>query len=65
MSLVLHRNNLDLMETGTQGRRFTPHGIEDIMRRETRIVVGSDSQRDSYKDTDRDSVARQRQIVIR
>ena len=46
------------METGTgkviEGRRFTPHSIEDIMRSETRAVVG-DSDVDSYKDTDRDS----------
>jgi hypothetical protein len=38
-----------------EGRRFTPHGIEDILRRETRIVVDDDSERDSYQDTDRDS----------
>ena len=39
------------METETekvrQGMRFTPHGIEDILRSETRIVVG-DSERDSF-----------------
>ena len=29
-----------------QGRRFTPHGIEDILRRDTRIVVGGDSEVD-------------------
>ena len=51
------------METGmvwTQSRIFTPHGIEDIMRRETRIVVDDDSERDSevdsYQHGDRDSL---------
>jgi hypothetical protein len=34
-----------------QGKRFTPHGIEDIMRRETRIVLGGDSLRDSEVDS--------------
>jgi hypothetical protein len=39
-----------------EGRRFTPHGIEDIMRRETSVVVDDDSERDSYQGGDRDSV---------
>jgi hypothetical protein len=39
----------------TQGGKFTPHGIEDILRIETRIVVDDDSERDSYQDTERDS----------
>ena len=34
-----------------QGRRFTPHGIEDIMRRETTIVVDGDSERDIQVDS--------------
>ena len=34
------------MGKGIEGRSFTPHGIEDILRRETRIVVGGDSERD-------------------
>ena len=40
------------METETekimQGMRFTPHGIEDILRRETIIVAGDDIERDSF-----------------
>ena len=35
------------METGmgwTQNKRFTPHGIEDIMRRERKVVVDDDSE---------------------
>ena len=39
------------LRVAIQGRRFTPHGIEDILRRETRIVVGGDSQRDSEVDS--------------
>ena len=38
------------------GRSFTPHGIEDILRRETRIVVDTDSVRERYQGGDRDSV---------
>ena len=34
---------------------FTPHGIEDIIRKETRTVVGGDSQRDSPGDSYQDS----------
>ena len=44
-----------LITTMTQGGKFTPHGIEDILRRETRIVVDNVSERDIYQDTDRDS----------
>ena len=39
----------------TQGGQFTPHGIEDILRRDRRIAVDDDSDVDSYQDTDRDS----------
>ena len=38
-----------------EGRSFTPHGIEDILRRETRIVVDDDSDVDSYQGGERDS----------
>ena len=40
----------------TQGGKFTPHGIEDILRRETTIVDGGNSERDIYQGVDRDSV---------
>ena len=40
----------------TQGGQFTPHGIEDILRRDRRIAVDDDSDVDSYQDTDSDSV---------
>ena len=42
------------MESRT-GRRFTPHGIEDILRRVTSTVVDSDIERDSSQGGDRDS----------
>ena len=38
-----------------QGSSFTPHNIEDIMRKDTRIAVDGDSERDSYQGGDRDS----------
>ena len=38
-----------------EGRRFTPHGIEDILRRVTSTVVDSNIQRDSSQGGDRDS----------
>ena len=47
------------METGMEkvieGSSFTPHGIENILRRDTRIVVYAYSERDSYQGGDRDS----------
>ena len=56
------------LKTAIQGRRFTPHGIEDILGRETRIVVGVDSERDSEVDSyhGRDSEVnscRERQVL--
>jgi hypothetical protein len=38
------------MERVTGWRKFTPHGIEDIIRRDTRTVVSVDCQGDSYQD---------------
>jgi hypothetical protein len=38
------------MERVTEGRTFTPHGIEDIIRKETGTVVGGDCQGDGYQD---------------
>ena len=59
------------MRAAIQGRRFTPHGIEDILGRETRIEVEDserDSEVDSYHERDRPcplNLTRQRQTVIR
>ena len=39
------------LRTAIQGRRFTPHGIEDILRRGTKIVIDGDSERDSEVDS--------------
>ena len=40
------------LKTVRQGVRFTPHGIEDIWRRPTRIVVdGDNGEVESIKNT--------------